>query len=337
MWQERANYGHFFYRIPNGESAADAYDRVSGFNESLWRSFGETDFASVCVLVTHGLMTRVFLMKWYHFSVEYFEDLRNMNHCEFIVMKKNPDNEKYILQNQLRTWSELKREREESSAKSPIPVRKMWDGHPEHSNEEVRILARRQARRQNTADLFSDDGTPNMEPFKQALLRRTSKKAANPSSKSHSQTREAECEEDPQERPESSKIETTATTSRTPKTTISQKDENKPACEDRDDSVDDADLHTLQNGGPPLPHGGKEPPKISSLRSMARAISGAFDEEYGNGMRKDVRADALGDRSDMDDEDEDEDGDGDGDCDEGVVREVEREERVDRSFEGSVW
>jgi broad specificity phosphatase PhoE len=50
MWQERADYGHFFYRIPNGESAADAYDRVSGFNESLWRQFGEDDCASVCVL-----------------------------------------------------------------------------------------------------------------------------------------------------------------------------------------------------------------------------------------------------------------------------------------------
>ncbi|KAF5137353.1 Broad-range acid phosphatase DET1 [Metarhizium anisopliae] len=50
MWQERADYGHFFYRIPNGESAADAYDRVSGFNESLWRQFGDDDFASVCIL-----------------------------------------------------------------------------------------------------------------------------------------------------------------------------------------------------------------------------------------------------------------------------------------------
>jgi hypothetical protein len=50
MWQERADYGHFFYRIPNGESAADAYDRVSGFNESLWRQFGEDDCASVYVL-----------------------------------------------------------------------------------------------------------------------------------------------------------------------------------------------------------------------------------------------------------------------------------------------
>ncbi|KAL5121568.1 hypothetical protein ACEQ8H_000640 [Pleosporales sp. CAS-2024a] len=109
MWQERADYGHFFYRIPDGESAADAYDRVSGFNESLWRQFGDEDFPSVCVLVTHGLMTRVFLMKWYHWSVEYFEDLRNVNHCEFMIMKRSEDNGKFILQNELRTWSELKR------------------------------------------------------------------------------------------------------------------------------------------------------------------------------------------------------------------------------------
>lgn len=110
MWQERADYGHFFYRIPNGESAADAYDRVSGFNESLWRQFGEDDFASVCVLVTHGLMSRVFLMKWYHFTVEYFEDLRNVDHCEFLIMRKE-DNGKFTLDTKLRTWSELKRER----------------------------------------------------------------------------------------------------------------------------------------------------------------------------------------------------------------------------------
>ncbi|KAK8086924.1 Bcd.t1.c1 [Apiospora phragmitis] len=117
MWQERADYGHFFYRIPNGESAADAYDRVSGFNESLWRQFGDEDFPSVCVLVTHGLMSRVFLMKWYHFSVEYFEDLRNVNHCEFLVMKKQKDSGKYILENKLRTWSELRRERAALKAK----------------------------------------------------------------------------------------------------------------------------------------------------------------------------------------------------------------------------
>ena len=55
-------------------------------------------------------MSRVFLMKWYHFSVEYFEDLRNINHCEFLIMRKD-EGGKYILENNLRTWSELKREK----------------------------------------------------------------------------------------------------------------------------------------------------------------------------------------------------------------------------------
>ncbi|KAI9825147.1 MAG: hypothetical protein M1819_000605 [Sarea resinae] len=137
MWQERADYGHFFYRIPNGESAADAYDRVSGFNESLWRQFGDEDCADVCVLVTHGLMTRVFLMKWFHWSVERFEDLRNINHCEFVVMLQN-DAGKYILQNELRTWSDLRKQRAAVEGKpvsstvltAPAP-RRRWGGCPD--------------------------------------------------------------------------------------------------------------------------------------------------------------------------------------------------------------
>ena len=74
----------------------------------------------------------------YHFSVEYFEDLRNVNHCEFVVMKKNAESGKYILENKLRTWSELKRQRALAEPKSPnkprgghhIPIRKRWGGCP---------------------------------------------------------------------------------------------------------------------------------------------------------------------------------------------------------------
>jgi hypothetical protein len=96
------------------------------------------------VIVTHGLMSRVFLMKWYHFSVEYFEDLRNVHHCEFLIMRKKEDSGKYILENQLRTWSELKREREaerkekeggkeiEKSTErlSQVQRQKQWGGCP---------------------------------------------------------------------------------------------------------------------------------------------------------------------------------------------------------------
>jgi hypothetical protein len=90
-------------------------------------------------------MSRVFLMKWYHFSVEYFEDLRNVNHCEFLIMHKKEDSGKYILENKLRTWSELKAEREAErkekeksiptektveGTQSSIPKRKQWGGCP---------------------------------------------------------------------------------------------------------------------------------------------------------------------------------------------------------------
>ncbi|KAJ5736227.1 uncharacterized protein N7483_001352 [Penicillium malachiteum] len=184
MWMERADYGHFFYRIPNGESAADAYDRVSGFNESLWRLFGEDDFASVCVLVTHGLMTRVFLMKWYHWSVEYFEDLRNINHCEFVIMTHNPDNAKYTLQNKLRTWSDLRKQRDmekkselEAQGLSPtviqpaehVPIRRKWGGCPDGCTHGLSADAKSSLRsriadtiRGNT-DLQSNKSTPSKD------------------------------------------------------------------------------------------------------------------------------------------------------------------------------
>ena len=167
LWRERAEYGHFFYRIPNGESGADVYDRITSFNGSLWRRFSEDDMASVAILVTHGLCSRVFLMAWYHYSVEFFEDLRNINHCEMLVMKLEP-NGRYVLQNQLRRWTDLRRERaarRSITATSPqtdtnipsIPVRR-WASQRSGNDASGSTFSRRPVR-QNTADLFKDDNT----------------------------------------------------------------------------------------------------------------------------------------------------------------------------------
>jgi hypothetical protein len=108
-------------------------------------------------------MTRVFLMKWYHWSVEYFEDLRNINHCEFIVMKQNYDNGKFILQNELRTWSDMKRKKalenagnvvKKEEVKKEEQPRRMWGGCAmgcDHAGKEYP----RRPRRQNTTDSLS--------------------------------------------------------------------------------------------------------------------------------------------------------------------------------------
>jgi len=48
-------------------------------------------------LVTHGLTIRLFLMRWFHWSVEKFERLRNPENCEFFVMELNRQSGKYEL------------------------------------------------------------------------------------------------------------------------------------------------------------------------------------------------------------------------------------------------
>ncbi|CAI5995454.1 unnamed protein product [Closterium sp. NIES-64] len=64
----RQRFGRFFYRFPEGESSADVYDRVT-------------------VMVTHGLTTRVFLMRWFRWTVRQFEGLLNPGNCEIRVME----------------------------------------------------------------------------------------------------------------------------------------------------------------------------------------------------------------------------------------------------------
>jgi hypothetical protein len=84
-------------------------------------------------------MSRVFLMKWYHFTVEYFEDLRNVNHCEFLIMRRQ-ENSKYLLENKLRTWSELRRERAALANKTNGDSK---DGAKLERNKSIVVSARR--------------------------------------------------------------------------------------------------------------------------------------------------------------------------------------------------
>lgn len=302
MWQERADYGHFFYRIPNGESAADAYDRVSGFNESLWRIFGEGDSASVCVLVTHGLMTRVFLMKWYHFSVEYFEDLRNVDHCEFVVMRLN-DNGKYDLQNHLRTWSELKRERANSRAGaepgSPIPTRTRWIGCQKGDSGDD-FVSRQQMRRQNTMDLFEDNCMEANALGKSERDVTKSLKTEGDCSKGREDTPKDEAQDDSLQT-DSANVRVASPGTRKRIISPRQLDlmragrdgggsRSGTATPNRSDS-EDSDVEAKQH---------MESLPVRS--SLAMALSGELDGERKTKDR--IRADALGDQSDPEDDEE---------------------------------
>ncbi|XP_030538237.1 phosphoglycerate mutase-like protein AT74H [Rhodamnia argentea] len=94
--QMRIMYGRFFYRFPDGESAADVYDRITGFRETLradidigrFQPPGEQNKNMNLVIVSHGLTLRVFLMRWYKWTSEQFEGLNNLGNGKMIVMER---------------------------------------------------------------------------------------------------------------------------------------------------------------------------------------------------------------------------------------------------------
>lgn len=97
-------YGHFFYRFTQGESGADAYDRVGAFLESLHRDFGDPGFPPNALLVTHGLMMRLFCMRWFHWSVEEFEALGNPGNGETRALLLQA-NGSYLLDRPFDRWA----------------------------------------------------------------------------------------------------------------------------------------------------------------------------------------------------------------------------------------
>jgi len=96
----RDSFGTFYYRISDGESGADVYDRVSTFLETLHRDFNKSRYPQNTLIVTHGLTLRLFLMRWFHWTVEEFENLRNPYNCQLVVMQKNA-NDRYELISEL--------------------------------------------------------------------------------------------------------------------------------------------------------------------------------------------------------------------------------------------
>ena len=99
---ERRTIGSFYYRFPTGEryklyfklylvvikvplfdtlyctdlsyplvpcSGADVYDRVSTFLETLYRDMEKGGCGQNAIIVSHGLFCRLFLARYYHWSV----------------------------------------------------------------------------------------------------------------------------------------------------------------------------------------------------------------------------------------------------------------------------
>ena len=95
----RSDFGRFYYRFPEGgESGFDVYNRVSGFIGTLKRDSAEYynddegqegDSTTICI-VTHGLSLRLFLMRWFQYSVHEFERSYNPKNAAVIVLERDP-------------------------------------------------------------------------------------------------------------------------------------------------------------------------------------------------------------------------------------------------------
>ena len=105
----RNAYGHFFYRFREGESGSDVYDRISAFLETLHRHWARPDYPPNTLLVTHGLTMRLFCMRWFHWSVEYFESLNNPDNGELRTLVRKDGT--YLLDTPFDQWAKVSQSR----------------------------------------------------------------------------------------------------------------------------------------------------------------------------------------------------------------------------------
>ncbi|RDI31073.1 histidine phosphatase family protein [Lentzea flaviverrucosa] len=84
---QRHAFGHFFFRLPNGESGADVDDRVAAFLDGLEVRMRKNETHPKTVLVvSHGLTIRLLCRRLFDWSIDLFESLSNPDTCENRVL-----------------------------------------------------------------------------------------------------------------------------------------------------------------------------------------------------------------------------------------------------------
>ena len=87
---ERDAYGALYYRVPHGESGCDTFDRASGVLHTVYRDWRKMSFPKAAGFVIHGMTLRMVLVRFFHFSPEEFETMRNPHNCEIFTMTLKP-------------------------------------------------------------------------------------------------------------------------------------------------------------------------------------------------------------------------------------------------------
>ncbi|MBO7293719.1 MAG: histidine phosphatase family protein [Clostridia bacterium] len=78
--RQMENGGKFYARLPLGESPFDVAVRVHQFMGTLHRDYGK-HAADPVFIFTHGATLRAFLLRWFHYSPEWYHGEWNPKNC----------------------------------------------------------------------------------------------------------------------------------------------------------------------------------------------------------------------------------------------------------------
>ena len=85
-----SNYGKFYARPPMGESPFDVAIRVHQFMGTIYRDF-EKHGVDTLFIFTHGTVLRAFLLRWFHYSPEWYHEEKNPKNCWIREIKDGKD------------------------------------------------------------------------------------------------------------------------------------------------------------------------------------------------------------------------------------------------------
>lgn len=74
------NFGKFYARLPLGESPFDVAVRIHQFMGTIYRDYEKHGIDTLFVF-THGTTLRTFLMRWFHYSPEWYQKEKNPKNC----------------------------------------------------------------------------------------------------------------------------------------------------------------------------------------------------------------------------------------------------------------
>ena len=88
--RQLSNYGKFYARLPLGESPFDVAIRVHQFMGTIHRDLEKSGVDTLFVF-THGTTLRAFLLRWFHYSPEWYHEERNPRNCWIREIDGNVD------------------------------------------------------------------------------------------------------------------------------------------------------------------------------------------------------------------------------------------------------